>query len=97
MFGKKAFFKVTSVVGHIYVADFEQGYQDWRTVDPFTLFDAPTIKKEANPAVISHCIAFSLTIIRARSFLIYRARHRMLTTWSFGWIMTEKARISASK
>ena len=85
------------MVGHIYVADFEKGYQDWRTVDPLTLFEAPTIKKEANPAVISHRIAYSLTIIRVRSFLIYRAKHRMQTTWSFGWIMTEKGRISASK
>jgi len=42
---------VTSVTGHIYVADFPPEYQDWRTVDPQTLFEAPTIKKQANPAV----------------------------------------------
>jgi len=42
---------VTSVTGHIYVADFPTDYQDWRTVDPQTLFEAPTIKKEANAGV----------------------------------------------
>jgi hypothetical protein len=30
-FGQKAFFKVTSVTGHIYVADFPTEYQDWRS------------------------------------------------------------------
>ena len=50
-FGQKAFFKVTSVTGHIYVADFPPEYQDWRTVDPLSLFEAPTIKKQANPEV----------------------------------------------
>jgi DNA topoisomerase-3 len=51
IFGKPALFKVTSVTGHIYVADFPSEYQDWRTVDPLSLFEAPTIKKEANPEV----------------------------------------------
>ena len=51
MFGQKAQFKVTSVTGHIYVADFTPEYQDWRTVPPETLFEAETIKKQTNPEV----------------------------------------------
>lgn len=49
IFEKKALFKVTSVIGHIYTTDFPPDYQDWRKVDPVKLFDAPTIKKETNP------------------------------------------------
>lgn len=56
MFGKNAFFKVTSVIGHVYTTDFPPGYQDWRKIDPVELFEAPTIKKESNPEsnIIAH-------------------------------------------
>lgn len=49
IFGKNAFFKVTSVIGHIYTTDFPQEFQDWRKVDPIKLFEAQTMKKETNP------------------------------------------------
>ncbi len=35
-------FVVTSVLGHVYQLDFEEGYEDWNTIDPVSLFDAPT-------------------------------------------------------
>eukprot|EP00884_Botryococcus_braunii_P010708 jgi/Botrbrau1/19639/Bobra.0003s0009.1 len=47
--GRRARFKMTSVVGHVYSIDFPAKYQHWDTVDPLSLFDAPTIKNEANP------------------------------------------------
>ena len=31
--------------------DFPAKYQSWQTTDPVTLFDAPTLKAEANPKV----------------------------------------------
>lgn len=31
--------------------DFPPKYQSWDTTDPFELFEAPTIKNEANPKV----------------------------------------------
>jgi len=49
IFGQKAYFRVTSVAGHIYTTDFPKQYQDWNKVDPAELFKAETIKKEANP------------------------------------------------
>jgi len=51
MFGQKVQFKVTSVTGHIYIADFTPEYQDWRLVNPLSLFEATTIKKETNAEV----------------------------------------------
>lgn len=44
------------MAGHVYQQDFPEDYQDWRKTDPFTLFDAPTIKKESNPSsnVVKH-------------------------------------------
>jgi hypothetical protein len=37
------------VTGHIYITDFADEFQDWHKVDPILLFDATTVKKEANP------------------------------------------------
>lgn len=56
IFGKKALFKVTSVIGHIFTSDFPPQYQDWRKVDPYKLFEAPTLKKLSNPdsLIIDH-------------------------------------------
>lgn len=44
-----AFFKFTSVCGHVMSVDFPGKYNNWDKVEPVELFDAPIIKKEANP------------------------------------------------
>ena len=44
-------FRVTSVIGHVMSIDFPAEYQSWDKTDPADLFDAPTVKKEANPKV----------------------------------------------
>ena len=49
--GDAAHFKVTSVIGHVLSIDFPAKYQSWETTEPSSLFDAPTIKSEANPKV----------------------------------------------
>jgi DNA topoisomerase-3 len=48
-FSEYANIKVTSVTGHIYCRDFPKNYSDWYKVDPYSLFDAPTLKRESNP------------------------------------------------
>lgn len=47
--GQPATFKMTSVIGHVLSIDFPKEYQSWEKTDPVTLFDAPTVKNEANP------------------------------------------------
>ena len=47
--GQQAQFKMTSVIGHVLSIDFPKEYQSWEKTDPVTLFDAPTVKSEANP------------------------------------------------
>ncbi|PRW60157.1 DNA topoisomerase 3-beta isoform X1 [Chlorella sorokiniana] len=47
--GRPALFRMTSVIGHVLSIDFPADYQSWEKVDPATLFDAPTLKSEANP------------------------------------------------
>lgn len=47
--GQAATFKMTSVIGHVLSIDFPNEYQSWEKVDPGSLFDAPTVKSEANP------------------------------------------------
>ncbi|KAH3764837.1 DNA topoisomerase 3-beta-1 [Pelomyxa schiedti] len=47
--GRNAFFKMTSVAGHVFNTDFPPDYQNWSTTDPASLFSAPTRKVEANP------------------------------------------------
>lgn len=42
---------VTSVAGHIFNRDFPEKYSNWNAFQPVTLFDADTVKKEANPKV----------------------------------------------
>ena len=38
-------FTVTSVTGHLIEHDFEETYSNWRSCDPFLLFDAPVVAK----------------------------------------------------
>mmetsp|Transcript_3626 Transcript_3626/g.11267 ORF Transcript_3626/g.11267 Transcript_3626/m.11267 type:complete len:852 (+) Transcript_3626:59-2614(+) len=45
--GEPAHFVVTSVCGHVYSIDFTSDYND-RSLDPVELFDAPTVRQEAN-------------------------------------------------
>nr|VDC88728.1 unnamed protein product [Brassica oleracea] len=47
--GFKAHYRVTSVIGHVFSVDFPEKYQNWSTIDPQDLFDAPIQKKESNP------------------------------------------------
>eukprot|EP00897_Mesotaenium_endlicherianum_P000232 jgi/Mesen1/10209/ME000077S09546 len=47
--GQAASFRVTSVIGHVLSLDFPAQYQNWDTVDPAELFDAPAVKMESNP------------------------------------------------
>ena len=44
-----AFFKFTSVCGHLTSVDFPPKYNNWDNVDPYELFDAEILNKEANP------------------------------------------------
>ncbi|XP_014521718.1 DNA topoisomerase 3-beta isoform X1 [Vigna radiata var. radiata] len=47
--GSPAYFKVTSVIGHVFSVDFPAKYQDWTATDPLDLFQAQVIKNESNP------------------------------------------------
>lgn len=47
--GRQAFFKFTSVTGHVMTCDFPASYNNWDRVEPVELFTAPTVKKESNP------------------------------------------------
>jgi DNA topoisomerase-3 len=40
---KPALIRVTSVTGHVFSLDFPAKYQNWDSVDPLELFDAPTV------------------------------------------------------
>ena len=40
--------------GHVLSIDFPPAYQSWENTDPATLFEAPTVKNEANPKVRLH-------------------------------------------
>ena len=49
--GRPAHFRMTSVIGHVLSIDFPAKFQNWETTDPASLFDAPTLRSEANPKV----------------------------------------------
>ena len=40
---------MTSVAGHVFSIDFPKQYNNWDSVEPIDLFEAETIKNEANP------------------------------------------------
>ena len=45
---EEAYFKFTSVCGHVFTASFEAKYSDWDKTDPIELYDAKVIRLEAN-------------------------------------------------
>lgn len=47
--GSQAFFRVTSVIGHVLSVDFPPAYQNWEGTDPMDLFKAPVVRSECNP------------------------------------------------
>eukprot|EP01094_Clydonella_sp_ATCC50884_P016000 TRINITY_DN2668_c0_g3_i1.p1 TRINITY_DN2668_c0_g3~~TRINITY_DN2668_c0_g3_i1.p1 ORF type:complete len:846 (+),score=211.68 TRINITY_DN2668_c0_g3_i1:225-2762(+) len=49
--GARVTFRITSVLGHVFSIDFPPQYQSWDQVDPLDLFDAETLKNEANAKV----------------------------------------------
>eukprot|EP00929_Paragymnodinium_shiwhaense_P013359 TRINITY_DN121220_c0_g1_i1.p1 TRINITY_DN121220_c0_g1~~TRINITY_DN121220_c0_g1_i1.p1 ORF type:complete len:858 (+),score=186.81 TRINITY_DN121220_c0_g1_i1:105-2678(+) len=48
-YGQRAWFKVTSVAGHVYEINFPNEMNNWDKVDPLQLYAAKTIKQESNP------------------------------------------------
>ncbi|VAI19319.1 unnamed protein product [Triticum turgidum subsp. durum] len=50
--GSQAFFRVTSVIGHVFSVDFPPAYQNWEGTDPMDLFNAPVLRSESNPKVM---------------------------------------------
>ncbi|KAL5542809.1 hypothetical protein UlMin_010519 [Ulmus minor] len=52
--GLRAYYKVTSVIGHVFSVDFPAKYQDWTSTDPMDLFEAPIVKNESNPKAHIH-------------------------------------------
>ncbi|XP_065835336.1 DNA topoisomerase 3-beta-1-like [Oscarella lobularis] len=64
----EAFFKMTSVCGHVFSLDFQSRYNNWDAVDPIELFDAETEKKEANPKL--HMVKFLQQEARGVDYLV---------------------------
>nr|CAG4643714.1 EOG090X00WU [Lepidurus arcticus] len=60
--GEPAFFRMTSVCGHVMSLDFTEKYNNWNTVDPVELFGCRAVKKEATPK------------LRMPSFLAHEAK-----------------------
>lgn len=60
--GRPAHFRMTSVIGHVLSIDFPAKYQNWDTTDPQSLFDAPTVRNEANPKVIKGTLSMHLVV-----------------------------------
>ncbi|KAI4988763.1 hypothetical protein ZWY2020_036080 [Hordeum vulgare] len=52
--GSQAFFRVTSVIGHVFSVDFPPAYQNWEATDPMDLFNAPVLRSESNPKAHIH-------------------------------------------
>lgn len=49
-----AFFRVTSVTGHVFSLDFPANYQSWDAVDPVSLFQAPTLHSAEKGGMVKH-------------------------------------------
>ncbi|KAF6163367.1 hypothetical protein GIB67_009607 [Kingdonia uniflora] len=47
--GFQAYYRVTSVIGHVFSVDFPSKYQDWGGTDPLDLFNVAVQKTESNP------------------------------------------------
>lgn len=53
--GKQAFFRVTSVTGHVFSVDFPSRYQQWDAVAPQELFSAPVVRApEGKGGIVKH-------------------------------------------
>ena len=53
--GKPAFYRVTSVTGHVFSVDFPAAYQKWDAVDPVELFSAPVVRApEGKGGIVKH-------------------------------------------
>jgi len=44
------------ISGHVYSLDFPPQFQNWETTDPAMLFNARTMKNEANPKVCARAV-----------------------------------------
>jgi len=76
--------------------DFPSEYQNWTTVDPLTLFNAPTVKNESNPKVCVMQIPNSHWC-RRMCVSICNMKHAQLTILFYGWIVIRKAKIFVMK
>ncbi len=47
-------FRVTSVAGHVFRTDYEQGFESWEQTDPLLMFRAPTRKIPGAGAMLRH-------------------------------------------
>jgi len=68
-YGTPAFFKVTSVAGHVYERDFPKEYNNWNQVDPKMLFDAETMKID-NPKENHHMTKHLLQEAKGVDYLV---------------------------
>nr|CAB3457482.1 unnamed protein product [Digitaria exilis] len=73
--GSYAKFKVTSVIGHVLSVDFPPAYQNWEGTDPMDLFEAPVLRSECNPKVLTRLSSpFFLKPAHIRRHLAQEAR-----------------------
>ncbi|KAI9209300.1 DNA topoisomerase 3-beta-1-like protein [Polychytrium aggregatum] len=51
-------YRVTSVLGHVFSCDFPKKYNNWESVPPIELFEAPVEQVEANPKsrIVQHLV-----------------------------------------
>jgi len=62
---------IKQVMGHVYSLDFPKEYNNWDAIEPITLFEAPTVKLEANPKVLYLFIFFSILYVYVFDSLLY--------------------------
>lgn len=68
-YGTPAFFRVTSVAGHIFNRDFPKEYNNWKTVNPEDLFDAETVTID-NPKENFHITRHLLNEAKGLDYLV---------------------------